>query len=412
MGEAMAGWLLFADGATPESLGRKGDHFVGELYAQYVRSTTSAEAGSEDELLGADPALSREDRGRDDLAEQLLQRWLAGEQEAVELWTTIRDWAVDGQNATLARLGVHFDRYIYESELTAEIAAFTEQAVARGIAERTPEGAVVYRTGVEEYPILLLNRADGFPTQHQRYFVMWNNSIPDLEGAISYALMGDEWVPLSVHGQEIFRRFETERPIHPSVCVVHGMVTMEGGALSSSQGSVWLIDALLDELAADEELLALTARHERVDADRLAVVTALGLCLSRRKRKTMAFSRDLLFHTDANPGWAMAQAWVRAWDPTNDGVPDPDPDDVDYRFLLVQSQLHRRFAARSLEAIDPFDLIRFHGHLAQWFIAADPSPRLARAMRTVLGRGLAALALDPGLAVVPAERVDGRVRVA
>ncbi len=38
MGEAMAGWLLFAEGATPESLGRKGDHFVGELYAQYVRA--------------------------------------------------------------------------------------------------------------------------------------------------------------------------------------------------------------------------------------------------------------------------------------------------------------------------------------------------------------------------------------
>lgn len=414
MGEAMAGWLLFADGATPESLGRKGDHFVGELYAAYVRSTNAedaADAVDGGEVLGGDPALSREDRGRDDLAEQLLRRWLAGEPEAVELWTTIRDWAVDGQNATLARLGVHFDRYIYESELTAEIEEFTEQAVARGIAERTPEGAVVFRTGVEEYPVLLLNRADGFPTQHQRYFVMWNWSIPELEGAISYALMGDEWVPLSVHGQEIFRRYETERPIHPSVCVVHGMVTMEGGALSSSQGSVWLIDALLDELAADEELVGLAGRHSRGDADRLAVITALGLCLSRRKRKTMAFSRDLLFHTDANPGWAMAQAWVKAWDPRFDGEPDPAPDDVDYRFLLVQSQLHRRFAARSLEAIDPFDLIRFHGHLAQWFLAADESPRLARAMRSVLGRGLAALALDPEVSVVPQERVDGRVRV-
>jgi hypothetical protein len=395
MGEAMAGYLLFADGATPESLGRKGDHFVGELYAQYVRSTT-AEEGSAAEVLGADPALSREDRGRDDLAEQLLRRWLAGEPEAVELWTTIRDWAVEGQNATLARLGVHFDRYIYESELKAEIVAFTDQALARGIAEREPNGAVVYRTGVEEYPILLLNRADGFPTQHQRYFVMWHHSIPELEGAISYALMGDEWVPLSVHGQEIFRRYETERAIHPTVCVVHGMVEMEGGALSSSQGAVWLIDQLLDELREDPELTALAAAHERADADRLGVITALGLCLSRRKRKTMAFSRDLLFHTDANPGWAMAQAWVKAWDPRFDGAADPAPDDVDYRFLLVQSQLHRRFAARSIEAIDPFDLIRFHGHLAQWFLAAEDSPRLARAMRTVLAAGLDALALDPG----------------
>jgi arginyl-tRNA synthetase len=406
MGEAMAGWLLFADGATPASLGRKGDHFVGELYAQYVRASNAEEPP--EEVVGADPALSREDRARDDLAEQLLQRWLAGEPEATELWRTMRDWALDGQNATLARLGVHFDRYIYESELTREIVEFSERAVARGIAERTPEGAVVFRTGTEEYPILLLNRTDGFPTQHQRYFVMWHHSIPELEGAISYALMGDEWVPLSVHGQEIFRRYETEREIHPTVCVVHGMVTMEGGALSSSQGSVWLIDQLLDELAADQELVALASRHERADADRLAVITALGLCLSRRKRKTMAFSRDLLFHTDANPGWAMAQAWVKAWDPAFDGAPDPAPDETDYRFLLVQSQLHRRFAARSIEAIDPFDLIRFHGHLAQWFLAADDSPRLARAMRAILERGLDALALDPGRSAIDSARAASR----
>ncbi|MGB2712416.1 MAG: arginine--tRNA ligase, partial [Conexibacter sp.] len=403
MGEAMAGYQLFAAGATPESLGRKGDHFVGELYAQYVRA--SKEEEGEDEVLGADPALSREDRGRDDLAEQLLRRWLAGEPEATELWQRIRGWALDGQNATLARLGVRFDRYIYESELTAEIEQFTAHALARGIAEREPNGAVVYRTGVEEYPILLLNRADGFPTQHQRYFVMWHNSIPELEGAISYALMGDEWVPLSVHGQEVFRRYETEREPHPTVCVVHGMVEMEGGALSSSEGGTWLIDQLLDELREDAELVSLAARNERADRERLAVVIALGLCLSRRKRKTMSFSRDLLFHTDANPGWAMAQAWVRAWDARFDGPPDPAPDERAYRFLLVQSQLHRRLAERSLEAIDPFDLIRFHGHLAQWFLAADPSPRLARAMRTILGRGLEALALDPDVATRDALRV-------
>lgn len=397
MGEAMAGYQLFGDGQTPESLGRKGDHFVGDLYAQYVRHMSAQEA--DEDVEGGDPALSREDRARDDLAEQLLRRWLAGEPEASALWRRIRDWALDGQNATLARLGVRFDRYIYESELKDEIAAFSEEAVARGIAERTPEGAILFRTGVEEYPVLLLNRTDGFPTQHQRYFVMWLDSIPELEGAISYALMGDEWLPLSVHGAEIFRRFETERTVHPTVCVVHGMVTMEGGALSSSQGGTWLIDRLLDELDADPDLVELVARNERAEADRLAVVTALGLCLSRRKRKTMAFSRDLLFHTDANPGWAMAQAWVKAWDPANDGPPDPAPDERDYRFLLVQSQLHRRFAARSLEAIDPFDLIRFHGHLSQWFLAAEASPRVARAMRTVLARGLDALALDPALAV-------------
>ena len=112
MAEAVAGYLQYGDGATPADTGEKSDRFVGRLYARYVRE-------SEDEAQVVDPGdapVAHDLDERDDLARSLLLRWDEGDAEALALWRTVRDWAVSGQDETLARLGVHFDRPIYDSD--------------------------------------------------------------------------------------------------------------------------------------------------------------------------------------------------------------------------------------------------------------------------------------------------------
>jgi arginyl-tRNA synthetase len=100
-----------------------------------------------------------------------------------------------------------------------------------------------------------------------------------------------------------------------------------------------------------------------------------------------------LLNTRRSVGWSMAQALASAWDPRHDGPADPDPADPDYRFLLVQSQRHRRLLVKCLETLDLLPFVRFHHHLTRWYASIDPAPRTARAMRTVLGAGLDALGL-------------------
>lgn len=390
MGEAMAGYLQVAGNSTPASAGLKSDHFVGECYARYVAGLDGQRGPG---ASSPDAALSREAHDRDDVAEDLLRRWRARDAEATALLQRVRGWALEGQNATLARLGIVIDRTLLESEFLSEMSATTEAALERGVAVRTPTGSIVYETGRQEYPHLLLNRRDGFPTQHLRYVALWRALGPSLEGARTVGVGGDEWEAMLTYGAEILRKLCPEQHVHPTVSVLHGMVAIGTDVVKSSHGGGLLLDDLLDALVASDELEAVCGAQERVDRESVAAMVALGFCLGRPVNKRLAIDLKQLLDSDANAGWAMARAWVRAWDPRYDGEPDPEMTDDDYRFLLVRSQVHRRMLAVAWERLDAFALTRFHAHMSQWYLAAKPTPRLARAMRATLGSGLLALGL-------------------
>ncbi len=391
MGEAMAGYLQFFDGQTPEGAGLKSDHFVGACYRRYVQDLAPAEVGGGAER---DPALSREDGSYDDLAERLLERLGAGDPEVEALWLRMREWALRGHDATLARLGVSFDRVIYEVDFLDDTHALTASALEAGIVRRSDDGAVISHEREDGH--LLLHRPDGFPTTHMRCMGMWHLTGRDvLAGTTSLALVGDEWEPLVQQGPAVLEGLAAGGEIHPTHWVVHGMVTSgRGAAMKSSGGAPWLVDELLDALVSDPRLRA--HAHERASAERLAAIAALGICIDCHPRKALPLEPEMLLDEQANAGWKLARAWARAWDPRFDGAPRPAPDDAGYRSLVLRSQLQRRLAERSLRALDVRPLLALHVHAAEWFLAQDdPSPSVARATRGLLECGMRALGLAP-----------------
>lgn len=392
MGEALAGYVSFHDGESPESRGLKSDAFVGDCYSRYVATLDAAPADGRP--LATDPALSREDRSHNDLAEDLLARRLADDPQTTALWRRLRGWVMDGQHATLDRLGVGFDRLFYESDYLAAMDAFSAQAVGSGVAQRAANGAVGYATGRDEYPYLVLERPDGQWTQYLRCLAVWRATAPLLDVRESIQVMGSEWLPLEAYGAAILTGLDPGRQPHPATFVVHGMVTTGDQALSSSRGRPLLIDDVLDRLIAEPRLGALTDGNDRVDAESLAAIVALGHVLGEPLAGPMGVAPEQILDPRANAAWALAEAWAEALHPRHDGVADPAPDDPAYRFVAVQSQLHRRFVAGAVESLDVLALMRFHTHLARWFVAAPPPANVARALRSVLGRGLAALGLS------------------
>lgn len=391
MGEALAGYLSFHDGDSPQSAGVKSDRFVGACYQRYVASLGEMAPG--ERSLATDPALSREDRHYDDLAEDLLSRWLAGDEETTALWRRVRGWVMEGQHATLDRLGVGFDRLFFESDFVTDMDAFVERATAAGVAERAANGVVGYPTGREEYPYMVLERADGQWTQYLRCLALWRATAPLLEGTESIQVMGSEWLPLEAHGESILSGLDPGRQCHPATYVVHGMVMTGDAALSSSRGAPLLVDDVLDGVLADPRLSALCVGHDRTSAAELTAVVALGHVLGEPLAAPVGVSPEQILDPRENAGWTLAEAWAEALQPKYDGHADPAPDEAAYRFLMVQSQLHRRFVAGALDSLDVLPLMRFHTHLSQWFLQTARTPRLARAMRAVLGQGLAALGL-------------------
>jgi hypothetical protein len=435
MGEALAGYMELPPYVTPRTLGVKSDHFVGECFARYATGAPDNGRGPGGDG-GDDPALSAEAAVRADLADELLERLQAGEEEIVARWRRLREWALSGQNATLAALGVRVDRHVYESDSRPLTRWILDRGLAGGVLTRTASGAVVYETRESEYPLLLLARADGFPTQHLRTFALWHSLHEELGEIRTIELVGEEWHAYVryharlMHGERAapgedafgaegdFDAFgaegdwlgtagtqtrDTDGPSppsrdapapHPRHYLVYGMVTVDGGAVKSSHGRPPLVDGLLERVTASPRLRELAARGEgRFSARELAALVTLGFYLGRPTRRPVDLTLSEMLDLDGGVGWDLAQAVVRAWEPSHDGPPDPAPDEPDYRRTVLQSQVHRRLLGRAVEQLDVYELARFYGHLSRRFLAEEVSARTARVMRALLGAGIGALGL-------------------
>ncbi len=428
MGEALAGYLELPVHLTPRALGVKSDHFVGDCFLRYAAAseppaasdaggtglerapagetatatrareqTTTREREQTDDA--GDPALRAEAAVRDDLAEELLRRLSAGDPEIVERWHKLRGWALEGHDATLAALGVSIDRVVHESDSRPLTRWILDTGLAHGVLTRTDNGAVVYETGEDEYPRLLLARPDGFPTQHLRTFALWHSLRASLDGTRSVELVGEEWHAYVRYHERLMQGIApSQAPRQPSSNVIYGMVTVEGGAVKSSNGRPPLVDGLLERLGAAQELRELAAQSEgRFKPRDLAALIALGFYLGRPTRKPVDLTLSEMLDLRGGVGWDLARATVHAWSPRYDGPPDPAPDDVRYRQTVLRSQVHRELLERAVEQLDTYELARFYGHLSRRYVASDADARVARAMRTLLAAGLGALGL-PGAA--------------
>jgi arginyl-tRNA synthetase len=403
MGEAMAGYLAYGGGRVPSSRGSadgKGDRLIGECYLRYVRSLPARAAATADPARDGDAALSRERVVHRDTAEELLERWCAGDPNVALLFDEVRDWVVDGHAATYARLGVRVDRTLFESDYLAHAEALVREGLACGAIERGTDKATLYPTGEEAYPQLLLHRRDGFPTQHLRYVATYDATRPLLDGARTVAVFGSEWRGLIRSCEALLRRLRPGEQVHPTDNLMHEMVLGDGGAaVKSSRGGALLVDELFERVVEADPVAGLARRHGRLDAEQLGRIVLLGFFLGRPLQERMSVTPEELFDVRRNVGFSLAQAWARACDPRHDGAPDPEPEDDGYRFVLVQSQRHRRLLARCVEDVDLLPFVRFHYHLTRWFAGVQATPRIARAMRGVLGEGLTALGLAEPAAV-------------
>jgi arginyl-tRNA synthetase len=392
MGEAMAGYLEYAPGQTPEQAGQKGDLFVGELYARYAR-----ENSVDDEELAADDApVAREMMEREDPATILLRKWSAGEEEATALFKQIRDWVVAGQRETLARFGIAFSRPLFESDYTEELAALAKSGLEAGVFSLADSGALIYETGREDYPVFPLARPDGFSTLNFRALTIWHELMPECAESTTIHVVGIEWRQHTVCVVEIFEKLRPELPALPTHDILHGMVSTERGVASSSEGNVVLVDDLLDELAASPTVTELAIEgRPGCEAEDLAVLISFGFFLDHPTIKAMTMGEDSMLDERTSTGLLLARAWTRAWSAEADGAPDPRPDDPVYRFAVMQSQVHRQLLSLALEQIDMLGLVRYLARFSEWYLEQPPEPRTDRVMRSLLGAGLRSLGLLP-----------------
>jgi arginyl-tRNA synthetase len=391
IGEAMAGYLRYAEGSTPETSGKKSDRFVGEWYARYVRENSMVIA----EVPEYDIAVARELAEQDDLAGSLLDRWSTEDRDVIDLWEKLRAWVLTGQEQTLARLGIRFDQPLFTSDYQLPLDSLVEAGVARGAFKHAEDGVLVYETGREEYPRFPLARPDGASTMNLRSLTIWHELAAELTETTYVHVCGVEWQECVACINEILEGLVPEVSLEPKHDVIHGMVSTDAGVASSSEGGDVLVDDLLDELAASPEVngLAIEGRRD-CEAEDLAAIVALGFCQDRPLAKSLKATRASMLERTST-GLLLARAWIKASSPAADGPPDPRPDDPVYRFAVVQSQVFRQLLGAGLRGVDLLDLIRFLVRFGEWYLAQPADPSTARVMRALLEKGFRSLGLLP-----------------
>ncbi|MEN3040486.1 MAG: arginine--tRNA ligase [Bacteroidia bacterium] len=246
--KSMIGWKKFFAPATPQSTGRKGDHFVGECYVAFEKAYKAeveqlmAQGLSEEEALTQAPLFQE--------AQTLLRAWEAGEPETLALWREMNSWVYQGFDATFHRLGVQFDKIYYESETYLLGKAVVEEGLSQGIFFRAEDGSVWADLTHEGLGRKVLLRRDGtsvYITQDLGTADLKFRDYPDLQRSVY--VIGNEQDHHMRLLQALLRKLK--RPFADKIYhLSYGMVELPTGRMKTREGTVVDADDLLDEMHA------------------------------------------------------------------------------------------------------------------------------------------------------------------
>ncbi len=157
--KSMIAWMRYANGATPEQTGIKGDHLVGDYYVKfndvYKEEVKKLVAAGADEKTAEKEAPIMKD------AQELLRKWEAGDTEVRRLWQQMNGWVYAGFDVTYKKLGISFDKQYYESDTYLLGKQIVEAGLNKGVLYKKEDGSVWVDLRDEGLDEKLLLRGDG-----------------------------------------------------------------------------------------------------------------------------------------------------------------------------------------------------------------------------------------------------------
>lgn len=305
--KSMLAWLKTANGETPDTSGKKGDHLVGDCYVAfndiYKKEVEELVAGgmSKEEAEKNAPSLKE--------AQEMLLKWEQGDPEVRALWEKMNSWVYDGFNKTYADLGISFDRIYYESQTYLLGKALVQKGLEMGVFERHEDGSVWCDLTADGLDQKLLLRSDGTS-------VYMTQDLGTAERRFEeYSL--DELI--YVVGNEQNYHFQVLKLILKKLGfdwsdniyhLSYGMVELPEGKMKSREGTVVDADDLLEKMynTAKETSLELGKLDDMSEAeqDELFRMLSLGalkyFIIKVDPRKTMLFDPKESIDFNGNTG--------------------------------------------------------------------------------------------------------------
>lgn len=255
--KSMVAWKRFApvgsDGKkeTPETTLnpelKKGDKLVGSYYVKFDQeykkqvSQLASDGASEEDAKKNAPILLE--------AQEMLQKWEAGDEEVVELWQKMNGWVYEGFAETYKNLGVDFDNLYYESDTYLLGKEFVAEGLKSGVFIKEEDGSVWCDLTEDGLDKKIVQRSDGtavYMTQDIGTAIQRIKDFPDVGGMV-YTVGNEQ----DYHFQVLFLilkklGFEWAKNLYH---LSYGMVDLPSGKMKSREGTVVDADDLINEMS-------------------------------------------------------------------------------------------------------------------------------------------------------------------
>jgi len=243
--KSMVAWQQFANGATPESTGIKGDHFVGDYYVMF------GEVHKKEIISLTEKGMSKEEAEKEapimKAAQQMLIDWEAGKPEVMDLWKTMNSWVYSGFDTTYKRIGSDFDKLYYESDTYLLGKKLVEDGLKKGIFFTKPDSSVWIDLTADGLDEKIVQRKDGTAVYITQDIGLAVNKYDEFKYDQSIYVVGDE----QNYHFKVLKLICKKLGLPSSDGIYHlsyGMVELPTGRMKTREGTVVDADDIMDEM--------------------------------------------------------------------------------------------------------------------------------------------------------------------
>ncbi|CAN5522262.1 arginine--tRNA ligase [soil metagenome] len=288
--KSMLAWQKYANGATPQSTGIKGDHFVGDYYVKF-EADLKAESqvlinkiklGDLCDFTGPEleklellmVALTKLDELKDEekitklhaeirelarantsvmaAAKQMLLDWEAGKPEVIELWKTMNGWVYEGFDVTYNTIGADFDKTYYESNTYLLGKDIVQQGLEKKVFVKKEDGSIWIDLTAEGLDEKIVQRKDGTSVYITQDIGLALQKYEQYKIDESIYVIGNE----QNYHMKVLRLICEKLGMPNAKNIYHlsyGMVELTTGKMKSREGTVVDADDIVDEMIATSQ---------------------------------------------------------------------------------------------------------------------------------------------------------------
>ena len=359
---------------------------------------------------------AKQDPDLDNQARVYLLKMEEGDEHALATWRFFYDISLKEFERIYNRLGVKFDYYKGESFYNDKMAAVVEELKQKGLLKES-EGAQIVDLDSEGLPPCMILRSDGATLYATRDLatVFYRKNTFNFHKTL-YLTAADQ----GLHFNQFFRvvkcmGYDWWDSLHH---VPFGLVSLEGGKLSTRKGNVVLMEDLLDSVVAKAKEIIEEKNPDLPNKDTVANEIGIGSVifndLYNTRIKNVVFSLEKMLNFDGETGPFVQYSHARANSLLEKGG-QIDFNNIDYTKLTDEAAQNviahiYHYKDKLIEVTqknEPYLLTRHLTSLAQAFnkfyqtnpiISSDPATKNARLVlvyitKNILHDGLALLGI-------------------